>query len=603
MFLKRSGSGLSLRVVVAMVAIGTLGLLVLGIAKFHDAHQRMNRFYRESVDYKQLHLSTKAELDVVYDNKKNIEKMLQQEKVEHKRTKDEFAAHRLSAEAQLSKEKQEANNRFASLNQDHKILRDQHDSVQKEYDELLEQHKILQKELSSIKVESKTKEEEYKKVHKKLESEKFALKQRVDTFNADVTRLRFNYTTCGQRMRTAESQSKDLKQKQAVCEKNLKTCENKIKQTAPAAAVVTKPTSKVVPPLTTKKPESNQGGEDEHIPKGGNGPPTPAYQPRGLPHPRSDDVVMDTAALARGRPLPPPLPNNPGSQPLAVQSRPPPLRAGGVPVRSPPTSPPQWRVDLAEHEQPKWDVRGGRAAPAAAQNPPGGAAVLSAGAAAGQKPLGGAVVLSAGDGAMQNPPGGAAGLWMEPLAPAAPAVPQQWSDHHGGGGGNIGELHAKIQTIRASLKQLKSRGIGADTKVAIARVLRSRGNDERHPDVAKAGGGGAMEQPGASRAGADGADAARQGGEERGEAAVRAEGEERGEAAVRAEGGGGQDGGGREIPIDSHVEGKPAWEPRPAGDERGRIIDQKLADGNVGKVAEEEEEEEDEGEAGPVRHA
>ncbi|XP_042199641.1 Golgi integral membrane protein 4 isoform X1 [Callorhinchus milii] len=96
--------------------------------------------------YKQQQETVSAQLQVVYEHRSRLERSLQKERGDHKKTKEDFLVYKLEAQEALSKEKQDAMNRYSALSSQHKILKSQQDDVRKQLQDLQLQHNSLKLE-------------------------------------------------------------------------------------------------------------------------------------------------------------------------------------------------------------------------------------------------------------------------------------------------------------------------------------------------------------------------------------------------------------------------------------------------------------------------
>ncbi|KFW02554.1 Golgi integral membrane protein 4, partial [Eurypyga helias] len=83
---------------------------------------------------------------VVYEHRSRLERSLQKERGEHKKTKEDFLVYKLEAQEALNKEKQDSMNRYGALSSQHKILKNQHEDVKKQLLDLQLQHNSLKLE-------------------------------------------------------------------------------------------------------------------------------------------------------------------------------------------------------------------------------------------------------------------------------------------------------------------------------------------------------------------------------------------------------------------------------------------------------------------------
>ncbi|XP_039223170.1 Golgi integral membrane protein 4-like isoform X2 [Crotalus tigris] len=89
---------------------------------------------------------TRVNETVVYEHRSRLERSLQKERSEHKKTKEDFLVYKLEAQEALNKEKQDSMNRYGALSSQHKILKNQHEEVKKQFLDLQLQHNGLKLE-------------------------------------------------------------------------------------------------------------------------------------------------------------------------------------------------------------------------------------------------------------------------------------------------------------------------------------------------------------------------------------------------------------------------------------------------------------------------
>ncbi|XP_059343652.1 Golgi integral membrane protein 4-like isoform X1 [Ammospiza nelsoni] len=128
-----------------------LGLLCLaGLASAALLYGRLQSQVRGAEalaqKYKLQQEALSAQLQVVYEHRSRLERSLQKERGEHKKTKEDFLVYKLEAQEALNKEKQDSMNRYGALSSQHKILKNQHDDVKKQLLELQLQHNSLRLE-------------------------------------------------------------------------------------------------------------------------------------------------------------------------------------------------------------------------------------------------------------------------------------------------------------------------------------------------------------------------------------------------------------------------------------------------------------------------
>ncbi|XP_072283045.1 uncharacterized protein [Pyxicephalus adspersus] len=80
---------------------------------------------------------------MVYEHRSRLERSLQKEKGEHKKTKEDYLVYKLEAQEALNKEKQDSMNRYGALSSQHKILKNQNEEIKKQLSDLQVEHSNL----------------------------------------------------------------------------------------------------------------------------------------------------------------------------------------------------------------------------------------------------------------------------------------------------------------------------------------------------------------------------------------------------------------------------------------------------------------------------
>ncbi|XP_039583673.1 Golgi integral membrane protein 4-like isoform X2 [Passer montanus] len=123
-----------------------LACLAAGAFLYNHLQQKVRSAEALAQKYKQQQEALSAQLQVVYEHRARLERSLQKERGEHKKTKEDFLVYKLEAQEALNKEKQDSMNRYGALSSQHKILKNQHDDVKKQLLELQLQHNSLRLE-------------------------------------------------------------------------------------------------------------------------------------------------------------------------------------------------------------------------------------------------------------------------------------------------------------------------------------------------------------------------------------------------------------------------------------------------------------------------
>ncbi|XP_061457387.1 Golgi integral membrane protein 4-like isoform X4 [Rhineura floridana] len=144
---------------VAMACLASGGYL------YNHLQQKVKSAEALALKYKQQQEVLSAQLQVVYEHRSRLERSLQKERGEHKKTKEDFLVYKLEAQEALNKEKQDSMNRYGALSSQHKILKNQHEDVKKELLDLQLQH-------NGLKLEHRKTVETHNQKYSQLQKEK-----------------------------------------------------------------------------------------------------------------------------------------------------------------------------------------------------------------------------------------------------------------------------------------------------------------------------------------------------------------------------------------------------------------------------------------------
>ncbi|XP_070812243.1 Golgi integral membrane protein 4-like [Pituophis catenifer annectens] len=123
-----------------------LACLGSGVLLYSHLQRKVKAAEDSASKFKQQQEALSAQLQVVYEHRSRLERSLQKERSEHKKTKEDFLVYKLEAQEALNKEKQDSMNRYGSLSSQHKILKNQHEEVKKQFLDLQLQHNGLKLE-------------------------------------------------------------------------------------------------------------------------------------------------------------------------------------------------------------------------------------------------------------------------------------------------------------------------------------------------------------------------------------------------------------------------------------------------------------------------
>ncbi|XP_067873422.1 Golgi integral membrane protein 4-like isoform X4 [Heterodontus francisci] len=153
--------------------------------------------------YKQQQESVSAQLQVVYEHRSRLERSLQKERGEHKKTKEDFLVYKLEAQESLNKEKQDAMNRYGALSSQHKILKNQHDEIRKQLRDLQLQHNSLQLEHRKV---AESHNQHYLQLHQQKELEISTLQDSIFKLKHESKQLRRAHQDMHQQLAEAQGQ-------------------------------------------------------------------------------------------------------------------------------------------------------------------------------------------------------------------------------------------------------------------------------------------------------------------------------------------------------------------------------------------------------------
>ncbi|XP_067873423.1 Golgi integral membrane protein 4-like isoform X5 [Heterodontus francisci] len=151
--------------------------------------------------YKQQQESVSAQLQVVYEHRSRLERSLQKERGEHKKTKEDFLVYKLEAQESLNKEKQDAMNRYGALSSQHKILKNQHDEIRKQLRDLQLQHNSLQLEHRKV---AESHNQHYLQLHQQKELEISTLQDSIFKLKHESKQLRRAHQDMHQQLAEAQ---------------------------------------------------------------------------------------------------------------------------------------------------------------------------------------------------------------------------------------------------------------------------------------------------------------------------------------------------------------------------------------------------------------
>ncbi|XP_010084297.1 PREDICTED: Golgi integral membrane protein 4-like [Pterocles gutturalis] len=195
-----------------------LALACLGSGGFLYSHlqQKVRNAEALAQKYKQQQEALSAQLQVVYEHRSRLERSLQKERGEHKKTKEDFLVYKLEAQEALNKEKQDSMNRYGALSSQHKILKNQHEDVKKQLLDLQLQHNSLKLEHRKT---LETHSQKYAQLQQEKDSEVANLQDTVFKLREESKLLRKAHQDVHSQLLNAQAQMEEFRQLKEALQK------------------------------------------------------------------------------------------------------------------------------------------------------------------------------------------------------------------------------------------------------------------------------------------------------------------------------------------------------------------------------------------------
>ncbi|XP_039611952.1 Golgi integral membrane protein 4-like isoform X2 [Polypterus senegalus] len=147
------------------VCLLAVAFLSGGMYLYDQLQNKVKSLESMSLKFRQQQEALSAQLQVVYEHRSRLERSLQKERGEHKKTKEDFLVYKLEAQEALNKEKQDSMSRYGALSSQHKLLKNQHEDLKRQLQELRIQHASLQLSHQQVQEENSHKEALLRKKH------------------------------------------------------------------------------------------------------------------------------------------------------------------------------------------------------------------------------------------------------------------------------------------------------------------------------------------------------------------------------------------------------------------------------------------------------
>ncbi|XP_006124720.2 uncharacterized protein LOC102450495 isoform X1 [Pelodiscus sinensis] len=196
-----------------LLAVACLGS---GVFLYSHLQQQAKNAEALAVKYKQQQEALSAQLQVVYEHRARLERSLQKERGEHKKTKEDFLVYKLEAQEALNKEKQDSMNRYGALSSQHKILKNQHEDMKKQLLDLQLLHNGLKLEHRKA---LETHSQKYSQLQQEKESEVTGLQDTVSKLREESKLLRQAHQDVHSQLLDAQTQMEEFRQLKEALQK------------------------------------------------------------------------------------------------------------------------------------------------------------------------------------------------------------------------------------------------------------------------------------------------------------------------------------------------------------------------------------------------
>ncbi|XP_008936059.1 PREDICTED: Golgi integral membrane protein 4-like [Merops nubicus] len=194
----------------------TVACLGSGVFMYHHLQQKVRSAEALAQKYRQQQEALSAQLQVVYEHRSRLERSLQKERGEHKKTKEDFLVYKLEAQEALNKEKQDSMNRYGALSSQHKILKNQHEDVKKQLLDLQLQHNSLKLEHRKT---LETHSQKYAQLQQEKDTEVTNLQDTIFKLREESKLLRKAHQEVHSQLLSAQAQMEEFRQLKEALQK------------------------------------------------------------------------------------------------------------------------------------------------------------------------------------------------------------------------------------------------------------------------------------------------------------------------------------------------------------------------------------------------
>ncbi|XP_015671519.1 Golgi integral membrane protein 4 [Protobothrops mucrosquamatus] len=196
-----------------LLALACLGS---GVLLYSHLQQKVKAAEGSASKFRQQQEALSAQLQVVYEHRSRLERSLQKERSEHKKTKEDFLVYKLEAQEALNKEKQDSMNRYGALSSQHKILKNQHEEVKKQFLDLQLQHNGLKLEHRKV---VETHSQKYSQLQREKENEVVGLQDTIFKLREESKLLRKAHQDVHSQLLNAQVQMEEFRKLKETLQK------------------------------------------------------------------------------------------------------------------------------------------------------------------------------------------------------------------------------------------------------------------------------------------------------------------------------------------------------------------------------------------------
>ncbi|KAM3824370.1 uncharacterized protein M6D78_016815 isoform 2-T2 [Vipera latastei] len=196
-----------------LLALACLGS---GVLLYNHLQGKVKAAEGTASKFRQQQEALSAQLQVVYEHRSRLERSLQKERGEHKKTKEDFLVYKLEAQEALNKEKQDSMNRYGALSSQHKILKNQHEEVKKQFLDLQLQHNGLKLEHRKA---LETHSQKYSQLQREKENEAVGLQDTIFKLREESRLLRKAHQDVHSQLLSAQVQMEEFRKLKETLQK------------------------------------------------------------------------------------------------------------------------------------------------------------------------------------------------------------------------------------------------------------------------------------------------------------------------------------------------------------------------------------------------